>query len=144
MAEIWGAAIAAGGALLSGVAASKKAKQDAKNAKENTREMTENDARYSAILSQFNAEQEDYYKQLDRQRKQRGLEQFKQFSTMSQFAPGAATSGNTIVVPNKPNISELIAANVPQEQRANSDKKKSNSGLITALTGDPILGKLFG
>lgn len=143
--EGWvGAAAMIGGSVISGMAASKKAKQDRKNAKEDSKEMTEREARYQAVLSQFDAEQNDYYNQLNRQRKQRGLDQFRQFSTMGQFAPGAASSDNTIVLPNKPDIGALIKANVPEEQQSAPAKKKSKSGLITALTGDPILGKLFG
>lgn len=127
------------------MAASKKAKQDRANAKEDTKEMTENDARFGAISSQFEAEQADYYNQLNRQRKQRGLDQFRQFSTMSQFAPEAAGGNNTIALPNRPDINALIKANTPaEEQAAPAGKKKSKSGLITVLTGDPILGKLFG
>lgn len=145
MAEIWGAAIAAGGAILGGIAASKKAKQEREAAREDAKEMTENDARFGAILSQFNAEQDYYYQQLQRKSKQRGLDQFRQFSTVNQFAPNFVGGNNTIALPNKPDINALIKANTPvAETTAAPAKKKSKSGLITVLTGDPILGKLFG
>ena len=146
MAEIWGAAIAAGGAILSGVAASKKAKQDAKAAKETAKELTENDARFSAILSQFNAEQDYYYKQMDRKNKQRGLDQFRQFSTVNQFAPNFVGGNNTIALPNKPDINALISANKAPEatQAAAAGKKSSSLGAKLLASGDPVLGKILG
>lgn len=144
MAEIWGAAIAAGGAILSGVAASKKAKQDAKNAKETAKEMTENDARFGAIASQFNAEQDYYYKQLDRVNKQRGLDQFREFSTVNQFAPEFAGGNNMITMPNKPDINALIDANKAPTSSSSSSSKSSSTGAKILASGDPVLGKILG
>ena len=64
-------------------------------------------------MSQFEREQEDYYNQLDRQRKQRGLDQFRQFSTMSQFAPEYQGDTSRIVLPQRPDVNALIAQAVP-------------------------------
>ena len=145
MAEIWGAAIAVGGSIISGVAASKKAKQDRENAKEDTKEMTENDARFGAIASQFNAEQDYYYEQLKRKNKQRGLDQFRQFSTVNQFAPNFVGGNNTITLPAKPDINALIKANAaPVEPvAAAAPEKKSTAKKLFGII-DPGLSKLLG
>lgn len=141
MAEIWGAAIAVGGSIISGMAASKKAKQDRENAKEDTKEMTENDARFGAIASQFNAEQDYYYEQLKRKNKQRGLDQFRQFSTVNQFAPNFVGGNNTITLPAKPDINALIKANTPAEAAATAAPAAKKKSLVSKLL-DPL--GLFG
>lgn len=139
----WGAVVMAGGALISGIASSKKAKQDRKNAKEDSKEMTEREAQLQAGLSQFDAEQNYYYSQLQRKNKQRGLDQFRQFSTLNQYAPNFIGGNNQIALPQKPDINKLIKDNT-DESPVTPTTNKSKSGLVTALTGDPILGKLFG
>ena len=101
MTEVWIAAVAtvAGGAL-SGMGQEKKAKEDRKA----SREATQDSARYEALLSQFEGEQNYYYSQLERQNKQRGLDQFRQFSTTQQFAPNYTATINGPIVPEKPTI----------------------------------------
>lgn len=140
MAEIWGAAIMVGGSLLSGMAASKKAKQDRANAKEDSKELTENDARFAAIASQFNKEQDYYYEQTKRKAKQRGLDQFRQFSTVAQFAPQFVGGNNEIVIPAKPDINSLIKANTPAPTAAAepTQQKNKSSGLFG------LVGNLLG
>ena len=64
MAEIWGAAIAAGGAILGGVAQSKKAKEDRKNSKVDERDA----AMYSGILPKFEADQDYYFDRLNKKK----------------------------------------------------------------------------
>lgn len=113
MAEIWGAAIMVGGSIISGMAASKKAKADQKFASKEARAADERDsmearlsderqAKYQAILGQFNKDSDYYYSQKTRENKQRGLAQFRQFSTVNQFAPKFVGGDNQIVVPEKP------------------------------------------
>lgn len=131
MAEIWGAAIAAGGAIISGVAASKKAKDDRKAASEDRKAATKEEALYSSILSQFEAEQDDYYSQLSRQRKQRGLDQFRSFNTVSSFAPEYAGDSSRIVVPERPDINVLLA-NAAAAQEGGGDGS-SGGGVFAKL-----------
>ena len=140
MAEIWGAAIAAGGAILSGMAASKKAKEEREAAAAQAKVATADEAKWSAVLSQFNKEQDYYYQQLGRKSKQRGLDQFRQFSTVNQFAPNFQGGNNTITLPNKPNITELSAAVTEQEQQAQA--KKKGSGGIMGIIKDDAKGEL--
>lgn len=141
MAEIWGAAISAGGAILSGVAASKKAKEDRLAAKEDTKELTAYSTRYNAILSQFNREQDYYYNQLAKKNKQRGLDQFRQFSTVNQFAPNFVGGNNTVTLPSKPDINALMEANAPQKQAQAAPAEKKSS-LFSWI--DPGLSKILG
>lgn len=151
MTEIWGAAITLGGAVVSGVASSKKAKADRKAAREDRQAATKEDAIYGSILSRFEAEQDDYYDQLNRQRKQRGLDQFRSFNTVSTFAPDYAGDNSRIVVPNRPDINQMINEVVPQEVVTSGGKKKSLLDTLDPIGGklgkiDPVrkaLGKLF-
>ena len=135
----WAAVAAAGGALISGIAASKKAKSDRAAAKEDAKELTEEGTRFNAILSQFNAEQDYYYEQLQRKNKQRGLDQFRQFSTVNQFAPNFIGGNNTIALPEKPDINKLITANTPAPAATNSSgggSKTSNTSLKGMIVND--------
>lgn len=151
MAEIWGAAIAVGGAVISGVAASKKAKEDRAAATSDRKAATKDEAIYGSILSQFEAQQDDYYNQLNRQRKQRGLDQFRSFNTVSSFAPEYAGDSSRIVVPTQPDINALITAAVPEQASSSSGGKKSLLDTLDPVGAklkkiDPVrkaLGKLF-
>ena len=137
MAEIWkAAAIQVGGSLISGIASSKKAKAERKAAKEDRKEMTRDEAKYSSILSRFEAEQEDYYNQLNRQRKQRGLAQFRQFSTVNQFAPQYLGDNTEIMLPERPDFNKIMDEVDPQKAPTQGAKKSGS------LLGK-VLGKIF-
>lgn len=84
MGEIWGAAIMVVGSVVAGKAAEKKAKADQKH----DAAMTEEESKLAAQRTGYERALEDYYSQKQRARTQRGLDQFRQFSTMSEFAPG--------------------------------------------------------
>jgi len=101
MSEVWIAAVVGvAGSALSGMGQEKKDKADRKA----QRELTQESARYEALLSAFENEQNYYYDQLNRANKQRGLEQFRQFSTLRQFAPEYTQTSPGVVVPSKPAI----------------------------------------
>ena len=121
MSEIWGAAIAAGGAVVSGVAQSKKAKEDRKNAKIDERDA----AMYSGILSKFEADQDYYFQQKNRQNTERGLDQFRAYNTIGQ------ANDSRIVVPDRPDINTYLPA-LPAAK-----PKKKKKGLLGKLT-DPL------
>ena len=118
MSEVWIAAtVTVGGSAISGVAAQEKAEEDRKNANEDRKAATREEALYGGVMSQFERELDDYYNQLNRQRKQRGLDTFKQFSTLNQFAPNYTPAAQQeIVVPDKPDIVASIDAAVRQDQ----------------------------
>ena len=103
----WAAVVTVGGSIISGIGASKKDKKDKQFAASEARLSDEREAKYGAVLAQFNKESDYYYKQKDRQAKQRGLDQFRQFSTVNQFAPNFIGGNNKITLPEKP---DAIAA----------------------------------
>lgn len=104
MAEIWGAAIAVGGAVISGYAANKKAKEDRKEGRVDTKQA----AKYEGLLSQFNAEQDYYYQQLEKREKMRGLDQFKHFSNLKNVDPTYVNTNPGPVLPDKPSIDKIL------------------------------------
>lgn len=129
MAEVWvAAAVTVGGAVISGVAAEKKAKKDRENANSDRKAATREEALYSGVLSSFEREQEDYYNQLGRQRKQRGLETFRQFSTTNQFAPNMVSGDTNIVLPAQPNVANNIDAGVRQDQANQATQNAAPGG----------------
>lgn len=140
MAEIWGAAIAVGGAVISGYAKNKQADKDRKNAVSDAKAATKDEAKWSSILSQFNAEQDYYYQQLNRKNKERGLAEFRKFNTMSSFAPGYTQTNPGITVPTRRSIDEIES-----EQNANATANQKTGGgggksLLDRL--DPLGSKL--
>ena len=131
MSEVWAAAIAAGGAMYS----AKEQKDAADDARKDSKAATRDEARYSAALSAFNAEQDDYYSQLGRSRKQRGLDNFRQFNTVKDYAPSYAGNDTTIVMPsNKPNIDMVMKEQGINEQQEQAKAKRS---LLDKL-GNPL------
>lgn len=151
MAEIWGAAIALGGAVISGYASQKQAKEARQQSKADTKE----GAIYSALLSQFEDERADYKEQLGRQRKQRGLDQFKQFSRVGTFAPEYAGDTSRIEVGPEPSVVELLDRLKAADTILNPPKaKKKKRGFLSKVVdpiglgdkvgaakwGDPIMG----
>lgn len=142
MAEVWvAAAVTVGGAVVSGVAAEKKAKKDRENANADRKAATREEALYSGVLSAFEREQEDYYDQLGRQRKQRGLDTFRQFSTTNQFAPNMVSGDTNIVLPEKPNVANNIDAGVRQDQ-ANQAANQPQGGGGGGKGGGGIVKKI--
>lgn len=119
MAEIWGAAlVTVAGGVIAGKAAEKKDKGD----KAHDKEMTRESARWNAALSEFEAQQADYYSQLQRQRKQRGLDNFRQFSQVGRFAPQYQQASEGIVLPNQPSAEETFKEPEQEQQRTSSGR----------------------
>lgn len=149
MAEIWGAAIAVGGAALSGAAKSKQAKQDRKNAKEDAKIANEDEAKWGSLMSQFDKEQDYRYEQMSRKNKQRGLDEFRKFSTVSTFAPEYQQTQTGVEVPEARTMSDLNkeysaseATNTGNPDTYGGKRKKSTWEEIDPL-GAATLGKLF-
>ena len=126
MAEIWGAAIAAGGALLSAYSSKKQADEDKADARADAKAATRDEAVYGSIMSQFEREQDDYYTQLGKQRRERGLDQFRQFSSLAQFAPNY-TGDNRVQLPEKADMAKQLeaakASGLIQEQKQAKAKR---------------------
>ena len=103
------------------MAQSKKAKQDKKDAKAATRD----EAMYAGILSKFEADQDYYFQQKNRQNTERGLDQFRAYNTIGQ------TNDSRIVVPDRPDINTYLPALPPPKP------KKKKKGLLGKIT-DPL------
>lgn len=131
MAEIWGAAIAVGGSVISGYAKGKSDKKAADRARSDAKAATRDEAMYSGLLSQFENDNEYYMQQVNRQNKQRGLAEFRKFNTVSNYAPTYQQDTSGIVVPNRPDISTVLAA-VPTEQQQTA---KKSGGLLGKIGG---------
>jgi hypothetical protein len=79
--------IQAGGSLLSGLAAGNSAKKQQKQQFKYDWKLQEGAGRIARTNTKFEYELQNYYKQLERKEKMRGLAEFRKFSTVSQFAP---------------------------------------------------------
>jgi hypothetical protein len=149
MAEIWGAAIVVAGGIASGMAAEKKAKADRKANKEDSKEMTEREAKLNAQQTGYESALERYYTQKDRFDKQRGLDQFRQFSTMGTFAPGMSDSAGRIADPGAaPDYNAFKPAEVVPTPAAGGGGSKGGGGIGDILmkpidTHKKILKGLF-
>jgi len=130
MAEIWGAAIMVGGALISGYASQKEAKEARKDKKAGTRD----EAKYSAMLSQFEQEQEYYYQQLEKKEKMRGLDEFKKFNGMGRIDPNYVNTNTGPVLPEKPNAERFFAE--PPKPKKQKKKRGGFRGFIDRV--DPL------
>lgn len=98
MGEVWvAAAVTVVGSVASGVAAEKKDKSDKKHQQAMNREE-------SAMAAQRTSHEmalEDFYTQKNRAGKQRGLAQYKQFSTMGEVSPGYDPNTEVAIDPGK-------------------------------------------
>jgi hypothetical protein len=134
MAEIWGAAIMVVGAVASSQAAKKKAAAERKANKEDSSAMTLEESQYAAQRSGYDAALEDYYKTKDRYEQQRGLDQFRQFSTMGKFAPGMDDQGGRVVMPESPNYNDYEVKDPEADELGElakpGKKKKKLTGLL--------------
>ena len=147
MAEIWGAAIAAGGAILGGVAKSKQAKQDRKNAKEDAKIANADEAKWQSLMSQFETEQDYRYEQLRRKNKERGLAEFRKFNTMSAIDPNYTQSHEGVVVPGAKGVNEMAAdydkkqAEIDAANQSNPTAQKNKKGILGKI--DPLGGAVI-
>ena len=114
--------IQAAGAALSFLGGRNDKKEEAKRSKE---EMAL-DAMYGREKSQFDAEQAYYYKQQERLEKMRGLDQFRQFSTVKNYYPNYQnTNPDPIVIPEKPQYNQGNYGNTTPSKSSSSNSKGS-------------------
>ena len=105
-AAIGGSSLLSGvGSFISGLFGSKSKRQEQERDLQTQIQLQE--LRNTGMLenTQLQAEEAWYYKQLQEQQNLRGVEQFRQFSTVHNYAPGFAnTNPNPVIVPNAPVI----------------------------------------
>ena len=136
MAEIWGAAIVVGGSIISGIASEKKAKSDQKHSDK----MTELDYEKTAQQTGYEAALQDFYKQKDDYDKQRGLDLFRNFSTIQNFSPDSAKYDGILTAPVMPQYKDY---QVTPDAPASSGGGGGSGGTIIEKL-DPLGSKLFG
>lgn len=96
MGEVWIAAVVTvGGGIISGMGAEKKDKADKKFQSAEEKENDLREGRLGAQATGYEMALEDFYNQKDRFEKQRGLDQFRQFSTVGNYNPAAADDSAT-------------------------------------------------
>jgi hypothetical protein len=139
MGEIWIAAVVTvGGGVIAGIGAEKKDKSD----KAHEEKMTKESAALTAQQTGYESALENYYKQKDRFETQRGLDQFRQFSTLDQFAPGVDDQGGRVAAPVTPEYNSFAPTTPQQGTTPTGGGGKSFIEKIDPL-GSKILGGLF-
>jgi hypothetical protein len=93
--------MAAVGNILGGIGAGGAAKKAAKEEYKRTKKLATLEAMLGRQNNQFDRELDEYYKQLDRQEKRRGLDEFRKFSRMEQIDPNYQ---NTMPAPTTPTM----------------------------------------
>lgn len=144
MAELWvAAAVTVVGGAVAGYGAQKKAEAERKANREDNKEMTEREAKLSAQASGYERALEDYYTQKSRFDQQRGLDQYRKFSTMGQFAPGIDDTGGRVVMPEAPDYNNYAVKDV-QEEAAQGGGKGGKSFIKKAMGDHDPIGKALG
>lgn len=126
MAEIW---VAAAATVVGGVMAGKAAEKKDKGDKSHAAAMSKDESKYTAQRLGHEKALEDFYSQKERSRRQRGLAQFKQFSTMGEVAPSYDQSAEPqIGEPVMPNYNDFDPdKDNPAPNPGVNGKKKKNS-----------------
>lgn len=130
MAEIWAAAaVTVVGGVIAGKAAEKKDKGD----KQHQEAMTKEESALAAQRTGYERALDDFYTQKERAGRQRGLDQYRQFSTVGEFAPEYDASGEPrIANPVMPNYNDFDPT--PPEEK--EDGKKGGSKSIFSKRND--------
>lgn len=129
MSEVWAVAVATGGAYMSSKGQQKQAEKD----REYNTQMTEEAARNNARLAKFEGELSDYYSQLNRARKQRGLDNIRQFSQLGRIAPEYQQTSQPITNPTAPDPEAVL----PKKEESTPAPSKKSGGLANKLL-DPL------
>jgi hypothetical protein len=109
--------IAAAVGLLGSFASSKAAEADKKDSQKHDFAMTGEEAKNARLNSMFDKEQDYYYQQLDRANKQRGMDLFRERSTITQWDPEHIDPNPRIVVPERPIYNEGMYKYVPEPEK---------------------------
>lgn len=138
MSEVWAAAVVT---VVGGVVAGKAQEKKDKSDKKYNKEMTEEDYRRQAQETGYEAALDNYYKQKDRYEAQRGLDQFRQFSTIDNYKPGYATMDGQLTAPVMPEYNDFKVEEDPAANTGSGGGGKSGN-ILSKI--DPLGSKLFG
>lgn len=124
MGEVWvAAAVTVAGGVISGIAAKKKADADRKAAREDNSAMSQEESALSAQRTGYESALENFYNEKNRYEKQRGLDQYRQFSTMKEWAPNVDDQGGRIANPVMPKYSEFAEVEEEEVDPVTGNKK---------------------
>jgi hypothetical protein len=112
--------IAAVVGVVGAIGSAEAAKKNQQNANKAQAGLTESEAKWQRENSMFDAQQQYYYQQLDKQEKMRGLDQFRKFSTVSNYTPDFHDDNPGPIVPDQPMFDRGIY-----------DTKRAPSGIQT-------------
>lgn len=98
----WFAVGGAATSIIGGVLSDKKEKKQRKEDKAFSAEQARLENQYAKEQSKFDADLQYHYNQKARAGRQRGLDEFRKFSTLKDFAPGYTDTSQRIQVPTAP------------------------------------------
>lgn len=136
----WGMVAGAAVSAVAGYAKSRSDKKAAEKAKGDTKELSADEARLGMQTSRFESALEYYWEQKRRSNTERGLQQFRKFSNLSNWAPNYKDTSTGIVVPEEPNVDDYVPPPSPpqpkKKKRGLFDKITDPAGLLGGKAGD--------
>lgn len=102
----WGLVIGAGVSAVAGYAKSRSDKKKLEDQREHDAAMTEEEHWRAMQRDQHSAALSDFYSRRDRAEAQRGLDEFRKFSTVQDFAPGYVNDNPRIEQPVLPDLND--------------------------------------
>lgn len=131
MTEVWVAAV------VGGVSSYAKARSDKKKLEDqrgHDAALTEEEHWRSMQREQQSAALSDYYTRRDRAESQRGLDEFRKFSTVQDFAPGYVNNNPRVEQPVMPALTDYgVDPNAPEEPGAPRKKTSIHKKLLDPL-----------
>jgi hypothetical protein len=109
---LWVGVAGAAATVIGGAMSDKSAKKAGKEDRAQTAFMQQEEARLGRQDAIFNRQVDEHYVQKERAQRQRGLDEFRKFSTMGQFAPEIQDTGTRVAVPVLPGISSQPGGNI--------------------------------
>lgn len=108
-------AMVAGAAItvIGGAIAGKGAKKEEKKKRKHELFMQQEEHRLGLEKSLFERQADEHYVQKERKTRQRGLDEFRKFSTVGEFAPNYTDTSQRVEVPVLPAVSTQQGTNVP-------------------------------
>lgn len=113
---------------VAGYASSRSAAKAKKDDQKHDAEMTAEESALAAQRTGYEKALEYHYKQEDRFQAQRGLDEFRKFSTMGQWAPGYSDVNARIAKPVMPTYGDFVAASGEQEEGAPNPVTNATGG----------------
>lgn len=108
----WFAVAGAAVTVIGGAMSDKKAGKDAKAGRAQDQFMQQEEHRLGRQDTIFNKQVDEHYIQKERAQRQRGLDEFRKFSTVGSFAPEYQDTSTRVAVPVLPGISSQPGGNI--------------------------------